>query len=368
MTDEFIDKTEPPTPRKLADARKKGFVAKSQDFTIGILLITNVLVVMFSSGYMYHRLHDIMQSLLGNLYYKFADPEIVIFWMREGLFQILLLLAPMLIGVMLVGTVTNLLQVGFVFSLYPIAPKWKKLNIFSGSNYKKYFSVQTAIKLLMGQLRFLLVVVASWIIVGKDMFYIYTLTKGSPLDILLFIFHKSLQVGLFLALSFTVIALIDVFYGRWKFMKEMRMSKRELRDEMKQLEGDLQMKSKIHSLMHSISYNTIALNIPKANLIITEKTKAQSIALMYYPSKMNAPLCIGKGMRQKAGDILNLAHQHQIPVIENSHLAKTLYASTRIGQYIPINFYQDVANAYKDAQRKKISDALHNSKFTSIHK
>lgn len=354
--EDFLEKTEQPTAKKLADARKKGNVAKSQDLTMSLVLLINMVVMLFFSKFMYFHLRNIFIAVFSNLNFVFDDPDIVTYWLRAGLTEIFIILSPMFIGVFVTAILVNLLQVGFIFSFYPLSPKWNKLNVFSGTNYKKYFSLQMVMKQLFGQLRFFIVVVASWTIVGKDMYEVYHLTLGSPKHILFFIFNKSIQIGFFLAIAFLIIAGFDFVYQKWKFLQEMKMTRREIKDELKFLEGNFLMKSKIRSLMHKLIRNRIEIYVPKASVIITEATNAQVVALIYEPEKMIAPLCIAKGSRKKALEIIDIALKNHVPIIENSQLAKTLFLEIEVGETISKTLYFDVATVLAQARRKKTQE------------
>ena len=356
--EDYLEKTEPPTPKRLAEARKKGQVAKSQDLTISVVLLVNMFVMLYFAKFMYFHLRNIFLAVYSNLDFAFDDPQIVVYWLRTGLLEILWILSPMFIGAMLSAVLINLLQVGFIFSFFPLTPKWSKINVFVGENYKKYFSIHMVLKQFFGQLRFVIVTVGSWTIVGKDMYQLYHLTQGGPRHIIVFIFHKSLQIGIFLSSAFLGIAVFDYFYQRWKFAQELKMTKREIKDEMKLLEGNISMKSKIRSLMHKLLQNQIQNYVPKANIVITEATQAQAIALIYQPDKMSAPLCVAKGSRKKAKEIIDLALKFQVPIIENSQLTKTLYMDTDVGEMVSKAFYYDVATALGQAKRQKAKEEI----------
>lgn len=346
MAEDYFEKSEHPTPKKLEDARLKGVVARSQEFTISMILLINVATFYLFSHFMFDHLKSIVIGLLSNLRYHYQDPNIVSFWLQKGLYQLLILISPIAVPVFLSGLLFNFLQVGLVFSFYPLKPKWSKLNFFASSNYKRYFNSSTLLRLFLSQIRFIITTAASWYIISHNVFEIYGLTRRNPSDLVAYVYNKSIQVSVALVASYVFLAILDLLYERWRFYNEMKMTRRELKDELRLVEGDAQMRSKIRKFMFRMLQNPITINVPKASLIITNKSKTHALAFVYRAESMHAPLCVAKGSGKKAQQILQLAQKNQVPILEEAHLQPKLFTALEVGRYVPHVFFKDVAPAF----------------------
>lgn len=352
MAEEFGDKTEEPTPKKLADARKKGFVAKSQDLSISILIFMTITMMFFLSGYMFQRLEILTQGILYNLDFSSFNVETITTWGRYGIMEFFVLLLPLLLGVLVIGLIVNIAQVGFALSFYPMIPKWQRINFFHAANYEKNLGWRAIVRLIFGLIRLNLVVVLNFGIIVYDMPMITKLSNGSIKNILIFIHNKALEVGIAISIVYILIAIADYIYQKWRFLKEMRMSKREVKEEIKQLEGDITMKSKIRSVMRSMVHDNLRKIVPMADLIIVQPGH-YSVGLKYHPEKMVAPLVVCKGLGRKADEIVRFAKQTNVPIVENSFLAQSLYQMIEANHYITSDFYQRVAESMSQVKHKQ---------------
>lgn len=355
MREDYHEKTEPPTKKRLKETREKGHVYKSHDTTVSGMLLFNMIILFFFSKYMYLELYFISKGLLNHLDYSFDNPDIVIYWFQQGTFALLLVLAPLLIGTIMAALVVNLFQVGFVFSFTPLKPRWSNINIFDVQNYKKYFDFKVILKIVLGQLRIIAVTISSIWLIGGDIFTIYQLTTANTYKILLYLFIKAMQIGFFLAISYLLIGLIELAYHRYRYYKELRMTPQEIREEIRRSEGNLEVKGQIYSFMKKFMNRPANMNLAQAAVIFTSPTHGISIALMFYPETMEAPLCIAKGIMSRSKDILNQAQLHSIPVIENIPLSKRLFGLVKIGQFVPSQMFHEVAAALAKVNPKKIT-------------
>jgi flagellar biosynthetic protein FlhB len=342
MSEDFHEKTEEPTQKKLADARKKGFAARSQDLTISVLLVFTTGLLYFSSGYMYVRLERILLNIFQNLNYPFDSHAVVSAWFQTILFDMFWILFPAFVGVFAVGVLINVVQTGFIFSFYPLMPQLKRVNPFHPPNYEKNFGSAAFVRLGFGLIRINLVVILSYVILGVDAFHVFSMVKGSPKDILLFIHREATLVAMGIALSYLAVGVIDLVYQRWRFTREMRMTRREVKDEIKQLEGDINVKSKIRSMMRTYAENNIQQVLPFADVIIAEGND-YVLALFYDPLKLKAPICLCKGSRNRGQRIRYEARKYEIPIVENAELARGLYREVAETALIPKSYYSRIA-------------------------
>lgn len=344
MSDDSQDKTEEPTPKKLADARKKGIVAKSQDLTVGIMLLCSMGILFFFAGFMFQQLSSMTIIIFNNLNYKFDDIEFVSYITRRGVFELLWLVFPLFAGIIFLALLGNILQVGFLFSSYSLIPKWRKINPLDTRNYENLFSLHALVKLVFGLFRINIVTIFSWVIIALDMYKIYDLTRANTQDVLIFIYKKAIVVGSAISIGYLFVALLDLMYQKWKFNKDMKMSRRELKDEIKQMQGDEKVKSKIRLMMQTLTQSEMQKIVAFADVVITSGDKL-AVALRYREENMRAPICIAKGVDRKALTIKIAAKKHNVFIVDNPRLAQSLYRAVQIDGYVPPVFYYPVADA-----------------------
>lgn len=353
MFEDYQEKTEQPTKKRLKEVRQKGHVFKSHDTTVSGMLLFNMFFLLIFSKFMFLKIYFMFKGLLNNLNYDIENPQQIIHWMNEGIFYLQVLLAPLLLGTLAAACIVNLSQVGFVFSATPLKPRWSNLNMFDGQNYKKYFDFRVILKIILGQLRIIAVTVSSiWLIAG-DIFSIYELTDADPKKVIMYIFVKAMEIGFVLAISYLLIGLIELAYNRYRYYKDLRMTPRELRDEIRHSEGNLEVRAQIYSFMKKFLGKPTETNLSQAAVIITSTTHGISLALMFYPETMDAPLCIAKGILNRSKEILLQAQIYDIPIIEDIALSKRLYGVVKIGQFVPSLLYYEVAEILVLADKKR---------------
>lgn len=343
MAEDFQEKTEEPTQKKLADARKKGFVAKSQDLTISIMLLLTMVILFFISGFMFNKLAWVCKGILLHLNIDISEIPFVTAWGRWGIVQVIWIVFPLFASVIILGVLCNLLQTGFIFSTYPLVPKWHKLNIFHHANYVNNFSYHALIRLSFGMARVMVVTVFSFTVIGYDMYSIYSMMNGTPYEVLAFILREAVIVGLSLSIGYLVVAIGDLMYQKWRFNNEMKMSRRELKDEFKQTEGDVKVKNKIREMMQSSVQPYLQKIIPFADVVVIDPFGEFAVALSYKEKKMRAPLCLARGTGKKAQFIRTLAEKHKVFIVENLNLAQSLFRTTQVDALISPEFYFRVA-------------------------
>lgn len=351
MAEDYHDKTEEPTPKRLADAHKKGYAAKSQDLITSLHLIVCILVFFFLANFMFYKLASFLTIIFRNLNFNYVDLDLVKLFMNIGLLQILYLLLPLFAVVFIISLAMNLLQTGFIFSGYPLIPKWNKLNIFNTSNYEHNFGSPAFVKLCFGLVRLQIVLLLCWLITSQEAFHIFSLGKGTVKELVDFIQKEGVLVSLGIAVGYLFVAIGDFFYQKWAFNRKMRMSKREVKDELKQMEGDVNIKLKIRSSMRAKAQANAINQLPHADLLITDGV-LHAVALAYQPDKMPIPFCLLKGSKGRAEALKDLAHRYAIPIIENPPLARKLFREIESGSYITPDFYSEVATAFALMDKK----------------
>jgi flagellar biosynthesis protein FlhB len=335
------EKTEEPTGKKLEKAKEEGNVSKSAEVNSVILLTLAVIVMYSSAEWMWVTTVNMFEQ-----YYKMVtDPVINIdnatkYW-TTTLYYVVLLSSPV-IGMLVVGALlSNVLQVGVNFSTKVLEFKGSRLDPLSG--IKKVFSVRGLVELVKGVAKIGIVSVIIWNTVKNDLDTMINL----PIMPLTHIMAKSgewtvLVVGRILS-ALLLLSIFDAAYQRFKYRKDLRMSKQEVKDEYKQMEGDPQVKgARKRVAMKMARARRIDHAVLNSDVVVTNPTH-YAVAIRYKPEEMNAPVIMAKGMRNRALKIKEYAKQYDIPIIENPPLARALYASAEEEQAIPPEMYQAVA-------------------------
>lgn len=341
--DEGGEKTEEPTEKKKEDTRKEGNVAKSVEITTAASFIFMFYAMQIFAGFVYEKVTAIMNYSLSwipiikegitgdNFINKFV---IYIFG------QILIILAPFFIVAFLVGFITNLVQVGWHVTTKPLKPKFSRMNPISG--FKRLFSPSKLFELLKSVVKVALIGVIIYMIVKDEINSIQMLLNMELLESISYIGKLVIRVGTTTGMYFILVAGADFLFQKLKHKKDIKMTKQEVKDEYKNSEGDPQIKGKIKQKMREVSMRRMMQSVPEADVIITNPTH-YAVALKYDKQKSLAPIVVAKGEDFLAKRIKDVAREHNIQIVENKYLARTLYATVDIGKEIPPELYQAVA-------------------------
>jgi flagellar biosynthetic protein FlhB len=350
MVDDFLEKTEEATYKKLKDARGRGFVAKSQDISIAISLLLITAFLYFYSDHLGITLSELSISIFSHLSYAIDKPENAVFLIQYLTNSIFFLLLPIFFATIFFAIFGNVIQIGFLFSSTPLSLKWNKINIFSWGNYENHFGVPAVIKGFLSLGRLNVVLVMSAVFFHYNIPHIMELVKKPPIETLKFILSVDFSYIFAISFGYLLIACVDYAYQKWRYKKMLRMSHREIKDELKQTEGDLKFKSKIRNLMQEQAKPFMKKLIHQTDFLVTDGDYF-AVALSYKDREMAAPVCILKGMGQKAHLIKTKAKENQIPIIENSRLAQSLFKSTPTDKAIKPEFYRQIAQIMTSIQK-----------------
>lgn len=342
MADDFQDKTEEPTHKKLSDARKKGQVAKSQDLTSAVMLLSGMLVLFSSSSYFYNGLVYVFRIVFTHLDHPLSSVDTVGFWFQRGMLYVITLLAPWFLMMLSVAVAVNLYQVGFMISTEGLKPKFQKLNIFNPQNIKKFFDSKTLMRLLFNLSKLSALAFVFYSMIKADMDKIMTLMHARVWDIAVFMAKEVFWIGTVTAILLLILGIFDFSFQKWKFNQDMKMTRQEVKEERKQTEGDAQIKARIRGLMQQFSSARMKANVPESDVIIANPVH-YAIAIKYDANKMSAPMCMAKGARKMALLIKEIAEENKVPIVENPPLARALYKVVEVGSLVPPEFYYAVA-------------------------
>ena len=337
------DKTEKATPKKLDDARKEGRVARSSDLINGFMLLLMFFVLKLFGGIMAGLFLDSFVKY----YNKASDISMEVFDVRQAVnlsneivLDIVIASLPVLIGSFIVALVGNIVQVGWKVTGKPLKPKLDRLNPIGG--LKRMFSQEKVVELIKSILKVLAIALVAYNEVKDRWKFILNLYDFEFMQAILNIFEIVLDVGIKISLIFVVIGLADFGYQKWKHLHDLRMSKQEVKDEMKQREGDPQIKGKIRQKMREGARRRMMQDLPKADVVITNPTHF-AVAVKYDKETAEAPYVLAKGADYVAANIKEIAKQNNIEIVENKPLARMLYYNVEIGDQIPPELYQMVA-------------------------
>lgn len=334
------EKTEQATPKRREEARKKGQVPKSIELNTAIILFGSFLFLYFAGGMMYNQMCYYSQLVFENLSSIRLTPDNLSNYTLQAFITGLKVAAPVILVIMFLGLVSGFSQVGFMFTLEPLIPKWEKISPISG--FKRMFSKRSFVELLKGILKILIAGFISYFEVKRRIAEYIQLSDMEPVSILQFGAHAAFVLGIKIALVLLVMALFDFMFQRWDHSKKIMMTRQEIKEELKQMEGDPLVKARIRSIQREMARTRMMQEVPKADVVITNPVKL-AIALKYNPLEMNAPLVIAKGARKVAEKIKEIAREHGIPIVEDKPLTQALYKVVDVGDEIPEKFFQAVA-------------------------
>lgn len=335
------DKTEAPTPQRRIKAREQGNIPRSQDLTAAVLIIGCMLVLDLTGMGVINSLRSITSALLGRQSLSDLDPVGLFPTVIDAVLMIGRAMAPLLLGIMLVAIVVNLLQVGFFFSFIRLKPNFKSLNPANG--IKRVFGKGEAVaKLGMNLAKLTIVGWVAYAAVRDRMPIIVTAQQYDFLQIFAIgsdiIFWLAIRLGVILL----VLAILDYWWHRWKHERDLKMSKQDVKDEMKRMDGDPQIRGRRREIARQIAMQKVRKEVPTADVIVTNPTHF-AVALKYDKGSMHAPRVVAKGQDYMALRIREIAVAHGIPILERPPLARGLYKLVDVGQEIPEQFYSAVA-------------------------
>jgi flagellar biosynthesis protein FlhB len=333
------EKTEKATPKRRADARKKGQVAKSREIGSVLVLLMGISILFLFSSFYYRHLTGLMVRYLE----KMADPAAITLATAQDInlevFQFLLLvLSPLFFGLLAISLLSQYLQVGFFFSTEQMVPKLSRMVSFG-----RLFSGQAAVELLKSLGKIVIVGTVAFLTIQKETSNIVLLLDQEVGRIFDYLGSVSFDIALKTILVMLFLAAADYFYQRWQHEKSLRMSRQDLKEEEKQTEGDPLIKARIRSIQRQMARKRMMAEVPKADVVITNPSHL-AVALYYDKDSQGAPQVVAKGAGFVAERIKEIARKYHVPVLENKPLARVLFKTVEIGQLIPATLYQMVAD------------------------
>lgn len=346
----FQEKTEQATPKRLEEARKKGQVTKSRELVSVAVLLSSLFTLYWGSTFFMTHLCRTLSYYLAHLDTMNIGINGVQSVALLGMKQFFILLGPLFLIITFIALLSNYLQVGTLFTWEPIIPKFSKINPLEG--LKRLLSLQSLMEFLKSLFKLIVVTWIAWSTVRDQAELLPPLLDETPYQIISYIGLVSFKIFWKSCLAMILLAILDYMYQRWDFAKNLKMTKQEVKEEYKQTEGDPQMKSRIRSIQREIARKRMMQEVPEADVVITNPTRL-AVALKYEAGTMEAPSVVAKGAGIIAERIKQIARENTIPVVENKPVAQSLYKLVDIGQAIPENLFQAVAEIFAHVYRLK---------------
>lgn len=348
------DKTEAPTGRRRSEARRRGEVAKSQEINTAFALLAAFTVLNATRQQSANSLFFLFRETFGKISEIGTAEVISIETLKSGSlllgFSALQIIAPLVVTMLAVGVVASVAQTGLLFSTEALKLNFKRLDPING--FKRMFALRGVVELFKSAIK---ISIIAWVVYSALQDNITTFVMASSMELSVAIgkmVEIIILIGMRVGMVMLVIAAIDYFYQRNEHEKSLRMTKQEVRQEMKEMENP-ELRARIKGRQRQIARQRMMAAIPTADVVITNPTHF-AVALQYDKQKMAAPQVVAKGQELVAQRIRELAQEHNVPLVENKPLARALFSNVELGQPIPADLYKAVAEVLAFVYRLKL--------------
>lgn len=335
-------RTEKPTSKRIKEARKKGNVSKSQEVSVAATILAGMIISYFWFDNIGREMMEVFRFFFTTAILEF-DPDqgnVYSLFLRVSARMAVMVLPIMFVVGVSVFIVLRI-QVGKLWTTKPFKPDLKKMNPISGIK-RMFFSLQTFTRLGKSLLKAIVIGYAPIMVVKGEsetfpsLYYVDAMTLAS------YILHMGLKMVIYALIPMVILAFIDLVYGRWDYIEKLKMTKQEVKDEMRQMEGDPYIKQKQKQKMMQMSMKRMMQQVPKADVVITNPTHI-AVALQYDQMVAPAPIVVAMGADKAAEKIKEIARRYNVPIRENKPLARALFAQAEVGDVIPEDLYKAVA-------------------------
>jgi flagellar biosynthetic protein FlhB len=335
------EKTEEPTFKKLKEAKEQGNVSKSQELTGVVLLCFASATIYFTGEWMYEITVELFEHFFHYSSDRMENIPTAIAYLGEAFNTAMILMAPVLGVVALSAIAVNLLQTGFIFTTKAIEFKGEKLDPLKG--LKRIFSIKGIVELVKGIAKVVVVAVVIWQVLTSEINSFLAFALLPLIDIVQITGSIIYTIIVRILIALIFLSALDAAYQRYEWRKQLKMTKQEIKDEYKQMEGDPQVKGQRRRFAQKIlQKKRLDHAVLSADVVVTNPTH-YAVALSYKADNDEAPKIMAKGMRKRALKIREYATHYDIPIIENPPLARALYAAAEEDQFIPPELYEAVA-------------------------
>lgn len=344
MSDESGDKKHFATERRRRQAREDGQVVKSQDLSSAALLLAALAALWMFGGEASQQLAGALADALSTPRLSPLDSNDAARWLMVSAGRLAIAAVPMLIAMFAAGVLVNVSQTGPVFSTKKLVPKLSHINPLSGA--QRILSLQGLARLGFGLFKVGVIAAVAVVSLRRDQDAILSLATLTVPQIAKVMFDCLMRTSVWIGGALFALAILEYLFQRWKHEQDLMMTDQELRDEMKETEGDPQVAARRRMVQRQLMMQRAETEVPKADVIVSNPTEL-AIAIQYDPLLMPAPVVLAKGAGPLAQKIRRIALENGIPVVERKPLAQVLYKTVEVGQVIPTDQYQAVAEVLR---------------------
>ncbi len=334
-------KTEDPTEHKRQKAREEGRVAKSQDLNAAMVVLLPVITLIIMGPYIFRSLIKLI-----TFFFERCTTESVFNgnWFKVFIINFLKTVFPITAVAMISGILGNIIQnKGFLFTTKTIKPDFKKISPNFVKFFKKaIFSSEGLFNLGKSLFKLVIIGFIGYTVISSNITTMISMLQTSFADAVFFIAKTAARILVYGAVVLVLLSIPDYFFQKKKFTESLKMSKKEVTDEFKELEGDPMIKAQINRQMQALLQKSGVKNVPDADVVITNPTH-YAVALQWKPNEMPAPMVIAKGEDAVARNIKKIAKENDVPMMENVPLARALYANVELGQLVPAEYYKSLS-------------------------
>lgn len=334
-------RTEDPSEHKLRKAREEGRIPKSQELTGGLVLLLPVLTLILLAPWLLRGFVQIIRFYMERCTTaSITDGELLM----EFLYAMVRMVLPIAATAIVAGVTANVIQnKGFIFTTKTIEPKISKILPKFGEYFKKtLFSFEGAFNVVKSIVKVAVIFIAAYLLIRSETRQLISLMNTNFWDGVVFIAETTAKLLIITSIIFIIIAIPDYIVQKKQFMESMKMTKQEVKQEYKELEGDPLVKGRLRQYMHEMLRRNIPAAVAKSDVVITNPTH-YAVAIQYDSTTMAGPMVMAKGVDSLARRIREIATENKVPLVENRPLARALYAEVEIGEMVPENYYQALA-------------------------
>lgn len=347
------EKTEEATSKRKSEARQKGQVAKSVELNSAFIILCTFFALKVLGPFIYESLSGFMRHVLSlKAESDFTIQTVILLFLDMSMvfFQVAM---PIMLTVLVISLAINFMQVGFTLTLEPLMPNFDRLNPIAG--VQRLVSKRALVELVKSLIKIAIIGYFIYRFIYREIQQIPKLIGVELIDSLQVVAGLTIDLSLQIGGVILILAAIDYFYQWWEHNHSLKMSKQEVKEEFKQTEGNPQIKSKIKERQRAMAMRRMMQEVPTASVVVTNPTHF-AVALKY-DDNMSAPIVVAKGQDFVAARIKDIARTNKVAVVENKPLARALYSSAEVGDTIPSELYQAVAEvlAYVYRLNKKLS-------------
>jgi len=333
------ERTEQATPRRRQEARRRGQVARSAELSSIAVLMSLLIALRFWGPHAWEMMQGGLADALTQIPQDIGN-ETLIGDLTSTLLALGRIMGPFFVATLFGALAINYLQVGILFTSHPLIPDLNRINPVTGAS--RLFSVRALVELFKSLLKLGIVGWIAYATLKNGYALIVQAPAMSPGGLIGGVGGLLLQLGWRCAIALLVLAALDYGYQRYDYEKNLRMTREEVRQEYKQMEGDPTVRARIRQRQREMARSRMMQEVPRADVVITNPT-TYAVAVRYDAEEMSAPTVVAKGQRLIAERIREIAVANRVPIVENKPLARQLFRTVEVGQEVPSQFYQAVA-------------------------